>query len=62
MIQKVCSVKACIRDLHKLSMAFWWFGFRLEPIFATALAIPKIVAHIESGQTWHKDNHVGGRP
>ena len=32
----------CIRDLEKLNLLVWWFGFRLEPIFVTAPAASKI--------------------
>ena len=32
----------CIRDLDKLNL-IWWFDIRLEPIFATAPAAPKML-------------------
>jgi len=35
-----------------------WFGFRLEPIFATAPAAPKTVARCKSGQKHLKNNHL----
>ena len=46
MVQGVSGIRASFTWL-------WWFGFRLEPILATA---PKNDAHFKNGQL--KNNHL----
>ena len=35
-----------------------WFCFRLKPIFAKALVVPKNIPHLKSGIQWPKNNHL----
>ena len=36
----------------------WWFSLRLEPLLDNDRAIPKIDAHVKSGQWWHQSHHL----
>ncbi len=52
------SVMPCVSEIwEKLGLAIvvW---FRPEPILDNDQSIPKIVAHIESYQKWHKIKHL----
>jgi hypothetical protein len=39
-------------------VSLWWFDFKLEPIFATALAVSKIEISFKSGQNQLGNNHL----
>ncbi len=56
----VQELRICVQSISLILTSYicwWWFDFKLEQIFATALAASKNKAPFKNGQNWFENNN-----